>query len=236
MAHNASSSRHYKLIMGLAVLALISIVRGATGVATGQRLSEDPRIFGGPERKLYNGVPTKLPLTFDIKNVTSERWAHELEVEVTNTSDKPIYYLDMYIFPVGVKVRGTQLGYWLQHGRVALISFSEPLLPEDVPIEPGKKHTFKISEGEAKAWDIFKIQEGWADPKYLKLLFQRINFGDGTGFQTTSGKPVNIHQKVSSQRRGSSQPLSQSRKYQSGVLSAKSLSYYRQYLAGRCRV
>lgn len=196
MIYNASSNHLYKLITGIAVLAFFSVLPTATGVVSSQDVSQDPRIVGGPERRLYNGVPTKLPLKFDIKNVTSETWVHELEVEVTNTSAKPIYYMDMYIFMSGVKFQGVRIGFWLKYGRVQLISFSEPLLPEDVPIKPGGKHTFKISESDAKGWDTLRVQEGKAEPKFLKLLFQRINFGDGTGYQTTAGQPVDIKKKI----------------------------------------
>jgi hypothetical protein len=73
---------------------------------------------------------------------------------------------------------------------------SEPLVPEDVPIKPGEKHIFKISEADARSWDILRKKESRAELKHLKVLFQNINFGDGTGFTTTSGKPVNIHRKV----------------------------------------
>jgi len=195
MTHKASSNHLYKLTSRIAVVALSLLSLNATG--NSQTVRQDPRIFGGPERRLYNGVPTKLPLKFDVKNVISQRWVHDLEVEVTNTSDKPIYYMDMYVFMSGVKFQGKQMGFWLHYGRVKLVDFSEPLLPEDVPIKPGGKHTFKIDEGDAKSWDSLRSQEGKAEPKNLELLFQRINFGDGTGFQNTAGEPVNIHQEVS---------------------------------------
>lgn len=197
MTHNSWKILR-KLVMAIAALSATSLLPNATNVVRGQRLSEDSRVFGGPERKLYNGVPAKLPLAFAVRNVTSERWVHDLEIEVTNTSDKPIYYMDMYVFLVGVKgPEGSTIGYWLKYGRIQLISFLEPVLPEDVSIAPGEKYTFKISKSDAKSWEVLKAKEGRAEPKSLKLLIQRINFGDGTGFRTTSGKPVNIHRKVS---------------------------------------
>lgn len=195
MTHNASSSHICFLVCRTTMIGLFSLSLIASGRS--QDVPQDPRIFGGPERKLYIGVLTKLPLKFNVKNVTSERWVHELEVEITNTSDKPIYYIDMYLFMSGVKFQGKQMGFWLHYGRVKLVDFSESLLPTDVPIKPGGKHTFKIDEGEAKSWDSFKSQEGRPEPKFMEILFQRINFGDGTGFETTAGEPVDIHKKVS---------------------------------------
>ena len=181
------------------VLVLVSILPGATNVVTGQRLGEDPRMFGGPERKFYVGVPTKVPLKFDVRNVTSDDWVRDLEIEVTNTSDKPIYYLDMRLFLVGTKLplRDSEVSYWIKYGRIDLISVSAPLVPEDNPISPGEKHIFKLTESDAKSWDYPKNIERVAEPKALKMLFQNLNFGDGTGFSDTSARPVDIHRKVS---------------------------------------
>src|SRR5688572_29090390 len=134
MTYNASSNHLYKLTSRIAVVALSLLSFNATG--NSQNVTRNPRIFGGPERKLYNGVPTKLPLEFEVRNVTSDRWVHDLEIEITNTSDKPIYYLDMRIFLVGAKapVGNLDINYWLKYGRIELISISEPVVPEDVPI------------------------------------------------------------------------------------------------------
>src|SRR5688500_18133169 len=41
----------------------------------------------GQEKKFAIGVPAHLPLKIKVKNVNSKKWAHDLEVEVTNTSD-----------------------------------------------------------------------------------------------------------------------------------------------------
>ncbi len=158
---------------------------------------QDPRVFGGPERKLYNGVPPHLPVRLDVKNVESDKWVHDLEVVVTNVSDKPIYFMDMFVFPVGFKSpKGYTIGYWLKYGRARLINFAEPLQPDDVPIKPGEKHIFKISESDAKGWDAFRERENKPEPTKLELAFQRINFGDGTGFGP-GGKAMDKHRKVS---------------------------------------
>lgn len=196
MTHKASLNHLYSLIFRIVVLALFPL--SLTAIIKSQNVPQDPRIFGGPERRLYNGVPTKLPLKFDVKNVTSERWVHELEIEVTNSSDKPIYYLDMVLFLVGAKalVGNLDISFWIHYGRVELKDFSEPLLPGDIPIKPGQKHIFKIPESNAKTWDYLRTKEGRAEPRHLKLLFQQINYGDGTGFTNTAGEPVNKYRKI----------------------------------------
>jgi hypothetical protein len=137
-------------------------------------------------------------LKVKVKNLNSKKWAHDLEVEVTNTSDKPIYFLDFYIILPGINgLMGSRVGFWLKYGRVELMSFSAPLAPDDVPIQPGEKYTFKIPESSAKGWDYLREKEGRPEPKVMKLIFQVLNFGDGTGFLDTSGAPVDIHKKIS---------------------------------------
>lgn len=198
MTHNPSSNKLYRLIFFIIFVAFVLVLIPRTDVVTSQSLPEDPRIFGGPERKLYNGVPSKIPLKFKIRNVTSEKWVRDLEVEITNTSDKPIYYMHMYVIVPGAKdpETGHQIGFLLKYGRIELIDFNEPVRADDVPIRPGERHIFKISEGDASGWESFRKKNGKPEPKAVELVFQVINYGDGTGFRNTSASPVNIHRRL----------------------------------------
>lgn len=56
-------------------------------------------------------------------------------------------------------------------------------------------HTFKISEGLAKGWEDQSKREGRPEPPILNLQFQTLNFGDGTGFETTAAEPTDIHKR-----------------------------------------
>jgi hypothetical protein len=151
----------------------------------------------GQEKRFAIGVPAHLPLKIKVKNVNSKKWAHDIEVEVTNTGAKPIYFLDFYITLPGINgLMGNRVGFWLYYGRTELMDFSTPVLPDDVPLRPGEKYIFKIQESSAKGWDYLREKEGRPEPKVMKLIFQVLNFGDGTGFLDTSGAPVNIHKKI----------------------------------------
>ncbi|HKE56922.1 MAG TPA: hypothetical protein VKB46_09480 [Pyrinomonadaceae bacterium] len=189
----------------LVVTLLLSFVPQTMNSTSSQSLtqsqSQAPSFSTDSQRKLIIAVPKKLPLKFEIRNEKSENWVHDLEIDVTNTSDKPIYYLDFVLFIPGVKnvVTGEPVGFWLEYGRVQLIDFSEPLLPDDVPIKAGEKHTFRISTSSANGWEEVKKRDGHPTPRFLELQFQRLNFGDGTGFNTTAAEPVNIHPKARSQ-------------------------------------
>lgn len=200
----SSQLRFFKLTALGAVIVILftlfSLVDTASSQAPEKEVST-PQIEMVPpeqEKKFHIGVPAHLPLKIKVKNVNSKRWVHDIEVEVTNTSDKQIYFLDFYIVLPGINgLMGSKVGFWLHYGRAELLDFTIPLLPDDVPLQPGEKYTFKIPESSAKGWDYLREKEGRPEPRVMKLMFQRINFGDGTGYLDSSGAPVNIHRKMS---------------------------------------
>lgn len=149
------------------------------------------------EKKLGIGIPRHVPLKIKVNNSNHKKWVHDLEVEVINTSEKPIYFLSLYIILPEIKgLLGSKVGFWLSYGRTELIDFATALRSDDKPIQPGEKYTFKIPESSAKGWDYLREKEGRPEPRVMKLIFQQLNFGDGTGYADSSGAPVNIHTKL----------------------------------------
>ena len=199
-----SGQRPSLLRIVLVFLLVVVSLLGVNSVVSSQQPQHDPS-SGNPspqgaaarERKIGIGIPKHLPLKFEVRNLNSDRWVFDLEIDVTNTSTKPIYYLDFFITMPGYKseITGNKLGFWFSYGRIELVDFAEPLLADDIPIAPGEKHTFKIRESLAKGWEEQSKREGRPEPKVLNLQFQGLNFGDGTGFVSTAGEPVNIHKK-----------------------------------------
>jgi hypothetical protein len=195
-------------VLLLVVTSAVVSLLGNNSVASSQQQQQQDSSPGNPspqgtaarERKIGIGIPKHLPLKFEVRNLNSDRWVYDLEIDVTNTSTKPIYYLDFFITMPGYKsqITGNKLGFWFSYGRIELVDFAVPLLPDDIPIAPGEKHTFKIREGLAKGWEEESKKEGRPEPKVLDLQFQGLNFGDGTGFVSTAGQPVNIHRKSGS--------------------------------------
>jgi hypothetical protein len=158
-------------------------------------------VASGQEKKLGIAIPSRVPLKIKTKNLNSKKWVHDLEIEVTNTSEKPIYFLSLYLTLPEIKgLLGSRVGFWLRYGRVELMDFSTALNSDDVPIQPGQKHVFIIPESSAKGWDHLREKEGRSEPKVIELIFQVLNFGDGTGFLDASGAPMNIHKKLSLNR------------------------------------
>lgn len=151
------------------------------------------------ERQLENKIPKHLPIRVKVKNLNSARWERDLEVEIKNVSDKPIYYMRFGIAMPDVISGGHPMGFSLQYGRTQLIFFTEPLQPDDAPLLPGETYTFKLREQEVQGWESFVRRNNLpkGEPKKIRLILGEINFGDGTGFRTTGGLPVDIHKKQS---------------------------------------
>jgi hypothetical protein len=153
------------------------------------------------ERVIENQLPRHLPIKVELKNLDKEPLLRNLEVKVTNTSHKPIYFLELVIaLPDVLFDDGYPAGFSLWYGRTELIEFSEPLQPEDTPIKPGESYVFKIPEKKLGGFESYIAKRNLTHSgiKKVHLFFQHLNFGDGTGFSTTGGRPKNIHKRQTS--------------------------------------
>jgi hypothetical protein len=199
------SSFHIRVFIRLGILFLAcftlnpQVELNASQVQTLSQESED--VPSGEEKILEDKTPQHLPIKVKVKNLNKKRWVHEIEVEVTNTSDKPIYFLLFYLsLPEVIGSTGMEIGFQLRFGRIELIKFITPLMPTDAAIKSGEVYTFKIPKTYAKGWDNLKNRENLREPKRVQLIFQALNFGDGTGFTNGGGKPVDMHKKVNLNR------------------------------------
>ncbi len=149
------------------------------------------------ERGLEDKVPKHLPIKIKIrsekekafKDLNNERWARDLELELKNTGDKAIYYIELILMLPELQVGGHPAAFDMHYGRDKLHYFETKLEPEDVPIKPGETYVFKVPEKQAFAWEKFQQSENWSQPKKILLEFNRLNFGDGTGFWGNTGGP-----------------------------------------------
>jgi len=111
-------------------------------------------------------------------------------MEVTNTSNKPIYFLELWIIlPEIVAENGAVVGMPLRFGRMAFIQHDTLPLPGDVPIRPNESYTFKIPEKDQRGWYAHKAKGYITEPKKVQILFVQLSFADGTGYNRTDGAP-----------------------------------------------
>lgn len=188
---NAQKSLSHPTLLAL-LFSILALCGGAVVIRSAQSTSSAPNssVVSQRFKKLVNLIPSHLPIKVKVNNSESENWEDELSVEVTNTSTKPIYLLELYLVMPDIKKDGTtQTGFSLRYGRSALINFSAPIQPDDVPIKPGEIYTFTLPADNVKNWKAYKSKNK-VKPKKLNLIFVQINYGDRTGFQGTDGMPV----------------------------------------------
>ncbi len=125
-----------------------------------------------------------------VKDLKNKKWLRDLEIEVTNTGDKPIYHFAFLVdMPEVISPLGSPYGYPIAYGRLRLHDLEERALPEDVPLKPGESCILKVPEQDVAGWESSKANDHAFDPIKVRLIFVGLNFGDGTGFSTTEGKP-----------------------------------------------
>lgn len=175
----------------LLVLLLVICAAGLVSSAAQSPAQENTIQPTPQERDIEDEIPKHLPINVKVKNLNNEKWTSDLEVEVKNTGDKPIYFLMLSLHFVDVKMEnGDEIGFPFRYGRSQLYDISNHATPDDVPIKPGETITIKAPAGLSKGWEKFRVGHKMPHPKKMGITFHALNFGDGTGFHTTGGLPI----------------------------------------------
>lgn len=148
------------------------------------------------ERIFENKVPVHIPIKIKIKkekeqsfkDLKNEKWLREFELEVTNTGDKPIYFLYIMLSTnVKDKEDGLELMYPLTYGRAELGDIVTKATRDDIPIKPGE--TQILSLGEVPVWEQGVREKRWPQSTKFTAEIQSLSFGDGTGYFGTQPYP-----------------------------------------------
>jgi hypothetical protein len=180
--------------VALLVLLLLLCAIGI-GLSTAQSPQDE-------ERKFENTIPDHVPVKVKLKNeqsfkdVKNKNWARELEIELKNTGNKPIYFLYMLLILPDVSIEGVPYAVQITYGRKELVRLSTAIQADDVPIKPGETVTLSISAAQVGGYEKSRDDEKRHEPKKVRLDFQVINFGDGTGLRGTDGRPYIPRKKV----------------------------------------
>jgi hypothetical protein len=194
-----SLQRSQLVAFSIALLGLFVVLCAVGIVSSTAQSIQDNAVASANERQLDDKLPKHLPIKIKIKagkestfkDLNNERWFRDLELEVTNTGVKPIYFLALLLeLPELASETGRKLGYPLFYGRSELADFTAKVVAEDVPLEPGNSYTFKIQSKWANGMERMRARIKKPAPKRVQIRFQVINFGDGTGFIGTDGLSV----------------------------------------------
>jgi hypothetical protein len=172
-------------IGGIVLFVTLGLVQSASTQAT--------------KRSFESKIPPHVPIKIKIKKEKEEKaldlnnknWFRDIEIEITNTSDKPIYFLSLNVempdappdHPGAIKV------FPLSYGRGAFFDQNTKPIPEDRPIEPKATHTFVFDEIQRRGYEAFRARNNREDPIKLQVSINHLSYGDGTGFTSLGALP-----------------------------------------------
>jgi hypothetical protein len=130
-----------------------------------------------------NKFPENVPLKVEFRNYESTNWINDMEIVLTNTGDKPIYFLYFFLmFDRGAA--GKTIGFPFMYGdRKKLLSPEGKPQMNGVPIGPGESYAFKVRPDIIEGWEKAKAERGIKGPMSAYLDFNLLDFADGTFIQ-----------------------------------------------------
>jgi hypothetical protein len=169
----------------LLILIAFASASCAFGQAIAQPKAERKYEIHVCQSPLCSDEPLPLKIT-EVRNLQSERWWQDLEIEVRNISDKPIYAINLIVsLPDTKPLYNITYGTPLKYGRYELFDISNRADANDRPLNSGETYIFKIPE---KFWPTFERPPVSATLN-VEIKIQSVFFGDGTGL-SGSGVPL----------------------------------------------
>ena len=172
------------------VIALVLLYRGASGPTNAQQSTPQ-------ERQIENTIPKHVPIEVKItkekeknwKDLKNENWAHDFELEITNTGQKPIYALALLLFFDVPNEYQDYLVTEITYRSPGISNTRSIATADDVPIKPGESKVFKLDPNQVLSWDKRRREKGYRLPTKVKIMFQLLSFGDGTGLVLDAAVP-----------------------------------------------
>ena len=106
---------------------------------------QDRRILKTRE---FKGMPVKF---HEIRKVDSDTWYRDLQIEIKNIGNKPIYFMLAYLeFPDHKTAQGRDTGISLSFGELKYVDIAVIADAADTHLDPGQNYIFTIPEKMAK--------------------------------------------------------------------------------------
>jgi hypothetical protein len=171
------------IILGIASIFIIKAIYATDQIQS----NEAPN-----ERKLKVKQFKDMPLEVKVKNLQSKTWHKDLEIEVKNVSNKPIYFILAYLIFPDDKVPNGDVGITLHFGKRENILITHLADATDTHLDPGETYVFTIPEPERTGFQGRHKKYPGLDMSLL-FRFGLISFGDGTGFEV--GEPRDFRER-----------------------------------------
>jgi hypothetical protein len=156
------------------------------------------------ERVIEDQIPSHLPIKVEVLNYEKDPLLHHIEVKVTNTGEKPIYYLELHLTLPDVLSDSYPIFFPLRYGRMDLIESGTPIEENDVPIKPGESIILKPDESNVKGFEKWAAKERFSRSDFdrIFLSFEDLIYEDRTGYWSFMGVPRPGRRKISSIDKG----------------------------------
>jgi hypothetical protein len=167
------------LVPSLLVLAMV--ISGTPLMVNRSAAAQTPEV-----RQIKIKRPSNHPVAIkQIRNVQGADFLRNLEIEVQNVSNKPIYYVSLHLGFPDIEVKpNVHYGFGLIYGDEKFLRVSELAGPQDKPIPPGRTYTFKVPSNIYEGFDGYRADVNLpaAAANRIELKFEEVSFGDGTGY------------------------------------------------------
>jgi hypothetical protein len=165
------------------LLMLVVLVVGSVFLINGIYAFGPAQSDSQQERKLKTGDFKDMPVILaGVRNLQSDTWYEDLEIELKNVSDKPIYFFTANLRFPDDRVGGSVYGIILSWGDPKKLDDRNYAKPEAGHVEPGKTFVLTIPEMYIKGLRAMHRMRPQVT-KNLFLRFEKTYFGDGTGFE-----------------------------------------------------
>ena len=177
-----------KILAAALLLAVVGILMTAS-LRTSSSAALQERVF---ENKIPAHIPIKIKIKKEkeksFKDLKNEKWLREFELELTNTGDRPIYYIEIIMY-TGVQFEGSgpEIVVPVRYGRGELGDIVTKATSDDVPINPGE--TTILTAGTVEAWEKSVREKRIPEATKFTAMIQVLSFGDGTGYWPTELYP-----------------------------------------------
>jgi hypothetical protein len=150
------------------------------------------------KRTFENKIPPQVPLKVKIEKEKEDKaldtankdWFRDIEIEITKTSDKPIYFLSLdVIMPDVLTDSGVMMTFPIRYGRTDFYDHNTKPIRDDIPIDPKATVTFKFEEDNQIGYEAWRRINKKNDPLKLEAWISHLSFGDGTGFTSLGALP-----------------------------------------------
>ena len=174
------------LHVGLFCGVPIFLASGMVGPRTAHSQNEERKF----KCKEFPNMPVRVRR---VRNLQSDTWPNDLEIEVENVSDKPIYFINAaLIFPDDPAPNGDS-GIILKYGKSENMDVARIAEAEDEHLDPGKRVSLVVDTIYKKGL-LAKQKRTPENLKRFELSFGIVSFGDGTGFE--AGQFLHLRKKT----------------------------------------